>query len=60
MANKKGMPAKRRWDGLLTFVIAATPATAITAPAVKLAPAEKHIIISFLYFENVKLRIFFE
>lgn len=41
------MPAKRRWEGLLTFVVAATPAAAIKAPAVKLADAEKHIVASF-------------
>jgi hypothetical protein len=43
----KGMTANSFCDGLRTFITVATPIAEITAPAVKLAPAEKHIILLF-------------
>jgi hypothetical protein len=46
--NNNGMLAKGICEGLLTFSIVAMPVAVIINPPAKLAPAEKHIITSFL------------
>jgi hypothetical protein len=38
-----GILAKAIWEGLWTFLIVSVPTNVSSTPAVKLAPAEKHI-----------------
>jgi len=44
IAKRKGMLANTLCEGLVTTLVVATPAAVSTAPAVKLAVAEKHMI----------------